>query len=74
MLGEPKNQLNTRAKDVLPNINRKQAAEITPGSYGMAPSATASRHLQRARSIPSLPGVMGVHNAFSSLVILTFDL
>jgi len=32
----------TRAKDVLPNINRTQAAEITPGSDGMVPSAAAA--------------------------------
>ena len=29
----------TRAKDVLPNIDRTQAAAITPGSDGMVPSA-----------------------------------
>jgi len=46
-----------------------------PGSDGMVPSAgAASRYLQQARSIPSMPGVMGVHNAFLSLVTLTFDL
>jgi len=54
----------TRAKDVLPNINRTQAPEITPGSDGMVPSAHARRYLQSARSIPSLPGVTRVHNAF----------
>jgi len=29
----------------------RQAAEITPGSDAMVPSATEGRHLQRARSI-----------------------
>ena len=33
----------------------RMAAEITPGSDGMVPSATALRHLQPARSMPSLP-------------------
>ena len=74
----------TRAKDVLPNINRTQAAEITS-----PPAATEwSRLLLRdvickdrvtvchaaEWTIPSLPGVMGVHSAFLSLVTLTFDL
>ena len=54
----------TRAKDVLPNINRTQAPEITPGSDGMVPSGGASRYLQLACSIPPMPGVMGVHSAF----------
>ena len=45
-----------RAKDVLPNTNRTQAAKITPGSDGMVPSAAAWCCLQRACSIPSLPG------------------
>jgi len=31
----------TIAKDVLPNIHRTQAADITPGSNGMVPSAAA---------------------------------
>ena len=31
----------TRAKDVLPNINRKQAAKTPPGSDGMVPSVAA---------------------------------
>jgi len=65
----------TRAKDVLLNVNRTQATEIsTPGSDGMVPSAAEWCYLQRARSIPSLPGVIGVHGAFSSLVTLIFDL
>jgi len=34
----------------------RKAAEITPGSDEMVPSAAAWRHLQRARSIPSLAG------------------
>jgi len=33
-----------------------QAAEITPSSDGMVPSAAEWRYLQRALSIPSLPG------------------
>ena len=66
--------LKPRAKDVLQNTNRMQAAEITPSSDGMVPSAAAWRHLQQARSIPSLPGVMGVRSAFLSMVTLTFDL
>jgi len=33
------NSLKIRAKDVLPNTNRTQATEITPGSDGMVPSA-----------------------------------
>jgi len=36
-----------------------KAAEITPGSDGMVPSVAAWRYLQRARSIPSLPGGAG---------------
>jgi len=44
------------AKDVLPNINHRKAAEITPGSNGMVTSAAEWRHLQPARSIPSLAG------------------
>jgi len=40
----------------LSNINRTQAAEITPGSDGMIPSAAAWRYLRRARSMPSLSG------------------
>jgi len=64
----------TRAKSVLPNMHNAQAAEITPGSDGMVPSAGAWRYLQRTRSIPSPPGVMGVHSTFLSLVTLTFDL
>ena len=61
------------------NINRTQAAEITPGSDGMVPSAAAWRCLQQAmrdateRTPLSLQGVMGVHT-FLSLVTLTFDL
>ena len=55
-------------------INRMQAAEITPGSDGLVESAAARHYLQRACSIPSLPGVMGVHSAFLSLITLTFDL
>ena len=47
----------------LPNINRTQATEITPGSNRMVPSAGAWRHFQPARSIPSLPGVMAVQSA-----------
>jgi len=39
----------TRAKDVLLNTNHTQAAEITPASNGMIPSAAAWRCLQRAR-------------------------
>ena len=55
------NQRETRAKDVLPNIDRTQVAEITPppGSDGMVPSAGALRYLQRARFISSLPGSDG---------------
>jgi len=44
------------------------------GNDGMVPSAAEWRHLQRARSIPSLPGVIGVHSAVLSLITLTFDL
>jgi len=54
----------TELNDVSPNIDRTQAAEIVPGSDGMVPSAAAWRHLQQARSIPTLPGVTGVHSAF----------
>jgi len=35
----------TTTKDVLPNINRMQAAEIIPGSDGVVPSAAALRYL-----------------------------
>jgi len=42
-----------------------KAAEIAlPGSDEMVPSVDACRHLQPARSIPSLPGVMEVDSAF----------
>jgi len=48
------------------------------GSDGMVPSAAAWHYLQRARSIPSLPGVMAVRSAFLCVVTLpwrlTFDL
>jgi len=54
----------TWAKDVLRNINRMQAAEITPNSDRMVLFAGAWYYLQQARSIPSLPGVMGVQSAF----------
>ena len=47
---------NYRLKMSNQNINRMQAAEITPGSDGMVPSAAAWRYLHRACSIPSLPG------------------
>ena len=68
-----KRRKKTRAKDVSPNINRTQAAEITPGSAGVVASAAAWRYLQPARSILSLPGVMGVYSVLSP-VTLTFDL
>jgi len=42
-----KEDFKTRVKDVLPNTNRTQAAEITPGSNGMG-------------TIPLLPGVISV--------------
>ena len=56
----------------LPNTNRTQAAEITPGSDGMVPSAAAWRYLQR--SILSLPGWWLCAARFLSLVTLSFDL
>jgi len=52
-------KIATRAKDVLPNTNRTQAATtlrprclctpVTPDSDGMVPSAVAWRYLRRAR-------------------------
>jgi len=61
----------TRAKDVLPNINRTQAPEITPDSNGMVPSAADARCLQPAHTIRTLPGVTEVLSAFLFLVTLT---
>jgi len=52
----------------------RKPVKSSPGSNGMVPSAGVSRYLQQARSIPSMPGVMGVYSAFLSLVTLTFDL
>jgi len=43
-------------KDVLPNIHRTQAPEITPGRDGMVPSAADARCLQPAHTIRTLPG------------------
>jgi len=51
------NKKQTRAKDVLPNINLTQAPEITPGRDGMMPSAADARCLQPAHTIRTLPGV-----------------
>jgi len=48
------NLIITRAKDVLLNINHMQAAEIPPGSNGMAPCAAAWRCLQWEQTILSL--------------------
>jgi len=45
---EPQTEkMTTRAKDVLPNIDHMQTAEITPppGSDGMVPSAGALHYL-----------------------------
>jgi len=61
------NIIETRAKDVLLNINRTQAAEST-----LPPAATECcrpllRYViysERARSIPSLPGVMAAQRVF----------
>jgi len=33
--------VEVEVKDVSPNVNHTQAAEITPGSNGMVPSAAA---------------------------------
>jgi len=41
-----------------------QCTPITPRSGGMVPPDAACRYLQRARTIPLLPGVMGVQCAF----------
>jgi len=56
--------------------NHMEAAEITPSSDGMVPSAVAWRYLQPAHSILSLPGVVGVHSVFHPRWPwpLTFDL
>jgi len=48
----------------LPNINRTQAAKITPGSDRIVPSAAAWRHLQPAHSILLQLGVMAVQSTF----------
>ena len=66
----------TRAADifVLPNIDRTQAAEITPGSNATLPSVADARCLQQAYTIRMLPGVTVALSAFLSLVTLTFDL
>jgi len=48
--------------------------EVTPGRDGMVPSAAATRCLQRAHIIRTLPGLTGALNAFLSLVTLNFDL
>jgi len=58
--------VDTRAKEFLPNIHRTQAPEITPGRDGMVPCVAAARCLQRAHTIRMLL------SAFSGLV--TFDL
>jgi len=52
----------------------RKAAEITPGSDEMVPSAAAWRHLQRARSIMSFREWWEWTVCFLSLVTLTFDL
>jgi len=80
---ERKKQEHTRTRDVLPYINRTQAAEVTPGSDGMIPSAAAWRHLQRARYNASCSktdhsvaaeGWCQFTTRCLSLVTLTFDL
>jgi len=48
----------SKAKDVLPNINRTQTPEIIPGSDGMVASAAACC-LRRAHTIRTLLGVTG---------------
>jgi len=59
-----KQQIKTRARDVLLNINLTEAPEITTGSDGMTPSAADARCLQRADTMHTLPGVTGMLSAF----------
>jgi len=71
---------NTRAKDVLPNINRTQAAEITPAAtewFRLLLVACSSRRYNVScnRTDHSVAaGVLEVHSASLSLVTLIFDL
>jgi len=69
------NQRETRAKDVLPNIDRTQVAEITPPRAATEWSRLLVRYVICSERVlfRRCRGVMGVHSAFLSLVTLTFD-
>jgi len=48
----------------LPNLHRTQAAEITPGSDAVVPSAADVRCLLRAHTIRTLLGVTSALSVF----------